>query len=155
MKATTVEIKYASLKAVQKFFGTKKTSFHMPTAMDLKAAGSDGRLLSLALLKFLSEGEVGKEFITKPIFSFGRVLIKFSKNAAKFALNQLVCYLMEYTYGETEEKRVQLVVAPPTNNDELEEFVDELGNLDELMGQTPAAAAKAAADDDDTDDEEE
>ena len=155
MNTSTVSIKYAKMKAVQRFFGTHATAIQMPSSKELKAAGDDGKLFSLVLLKFLAEGEVGKEFVSKPTFSFGRCIIKFSKNAAKFALNQLVIYLTEYTYEATGEKRVQIVIAPPTTNDEFDEFADDLDNLDDLMGQTPAAAVADDNDEDDADEDDE
>ena len=141
MKATAIETRYASMKSVKKFFGTKETAIQFPADFDL--TNSDEKLFVQACRK-LQNAEPNKngERIVKPIFSFGRVLVKMSKNADNFALAQCTIYLTEYEYGD--EKRVQVVIAPPSDNSEFDDIdVDDLS----FIGSKPQIA------DDDEDDE--
>lgn len=139
MQTTAIKVKYASLKSVKKFFGTKESAIQFPTDFNLKDA--DEKLFVNAI-RALSNAEPNSkgERIVKPIFSFGRVLIKMSKNADNFAIAQCTVYITEYEYND--EKRVQIVIAPPMDN----EFEDS----DDMsfLGEKPQVS------DDDIDDED-
>ena len=142
MKTTAIETRYASMKSVKKFFGTQKTAILFPADFDLTNA--DEKLFAQACRKLqsISPNKNG-ERIAKPIFSFGRVLIKMSKNADNFALAQCTIYLTEYEYGD--EKRVQAVIAPPSDNSEFDDIdVDDLS----FIGSKPQIADDADNDDD-------
>jgi len=145
MKTTAISVKYASLKSVKKFFGTKETAIQFPSDFDLKNA--DEKLFVNAVRALANAEPNSKgERIVKPIFSFGRVLIKMSKNADNFALAQCTLYITEYEYND--EKRVQVVIAPPMDN----EFDDD----DDLsfIGAKPSSKSDDEDDDiDDTDDD--
>lgn len=145
MKTIAIKVKYASLKSVKKFFGTKETAIQFPTDFDLSNA--DEKLFVNAV-RSLSNTEPNSkgERIVKPIFSFGRVLLKMSKNADNFALAQCTLYITEYEYND--EKRVQIVVAPPMDN----EFDDD----DDLsfIGAKPSSKSDDDDFDDDTDDDD-
>lgn len=153
MKATAIEIRYATIKAVKRFFGTKETAIQFPADLDL--SNDDEKLFAQACRKLQNTEPNSKgERIIKPIFSFGRCLIKMSKNADNFALAQCTIYLAEYPYGE--EKRVQVVIAPPSDNSELDDIeVDDLS----FLGTKPQIADddedEAFADDEETDEDEE
>lgn len=153
MKATAIETRYATIKAVKRFFGTKETAIQFPADLDLSNA--DEKLFAQACRKLQNTEPNSKgERIIKPIFSFGRCLIKMSKNADNFALAQCTIYLTEYDYGE--EKRVQVVIAPPSDNSELDDIeVDDLS----FLGTKPQIADddedEAFADDEETDEDEE
>lgn len=142
MKTTAIKVKYASLKSVKKFFGTKETAIQFPTDFDLSNA--DEKLFVNAV-RSLSNTEPNSkgERIVKPIFSFGRVLLKMSKNADNFALAQCTLYITEYEYND--EKRVQVVIAPPMDN----EFEDD----DDLsfIGAKPSSKSDDIDDDDEDD----
>lgn len=145
MKTTAIKVKYASLKSVKKFFGTKETAIQFPTDFDLSNA--DEKLFVNAV-RSLSNTEPNSkgERIVKPIFSFGRVLLKMSKNADNFALAQCTLYITEYEYND--EKRVQIVIAPPMDN----EFEDS-DDLD-FLGAKPVSKDDTGDDEDDEDDED-
>ena len=138
MKTTAISIRYASLKAVKRFFGTKETAIQFPSDFDLTNA--DEKLFINAVRELAnSEPNKNGERIVKPIFSFGRCIIKMSKNADNFAIAQCTVYITEYDYND--EKRVQIVIAPPMDN--------EFDDSDDLsfLGAKPQTA------DDDEDDE--
>ena len=145
MKATAIKVRYASLKSVKRFFGTKESAINFPADFDKSNADE---VLFLKAIKAALNTTPNKngERLVKPIFSFGRLLLKISKNADNFALSQCTIYITEYDYND--EKRVQVVIAPPMGNDE---FDDE--DIDDLswLGQKPAVSEE---DDDDTDEDE-
>lgn len=145
MKSTAISIRYASLKAVKRFFGTKETAIQFPT--DFDRTNADEKLFVNAIRALANAEPNSKgERIVKPIFSFGRVLIKMSKNADNFAIAQCTVYITEYDYNE--EKRVQIVIAPPMDN----EFEDS-DDLD-FLGAKPASKSDVEDDTEDEDDDE-
>lgn len=146
MKTTAISIRYASLKAVKRFFGTKETAIQFPSDFDLTNA--DEKLFINAVRQCAnSEPNKNGERIVKPIFSFGRCIIKMSKNADNFAIAQCTVYITEYDYND--EKRVQIVIAPPMDN--------EFDDSDDLsfLGAKPASKSDADDDNDDDDDDNE
>lgn len=144
MKTTAISIRYASLKAVKRFLDTKETVIQFPSDFDLTNA--DDKLFINAVRKLAnSEPNKNGERIVKPIFSFGRCIIKMSKNADNFAIAQCTVYITEYDYND--EKRVQIVIAPPMAN--------EFDDSDDLsfLGAKPAASNDDDEDDDDADED--
>lgn len=84
MKTQQVEIAYATLKAVQNFFGTKKANYlKFPTESDIDYENSDD-LLFLNTVAALPDAPVNKrkEHVLKPSFTFGRLIVKMSEKAA-------------------------------------------------------------------------
>lgn len=148
MKATAIKVRYASLKSVKRFFGTKESAINFPADFDKSNADE---VLFLKAIKAALNTTPNKngERLVKPIFSFGRLLLKISKNADNFALSQCTIYITEYDYND--EKRVQVVIAPPMGNDE---FDDE--DIDDLswLGQKPAVSDDEADDEDDDDNDD-
>ena len=147
MQTTAIKVKYASLKSVKRFFGTKESAIQFPTDFNLKDA--DEKLFVNAVRSLANTEPNSKgERIVKPIFSFGRLLLKMSKNADNFAIAQCTLYITEYEYND--EKRVQVVIAPPMDN----EFEDS-DDLD-FLGTKPASKSDDEDDDidDDTDDDD-
>lgn len=145
MKSTAISVRYATIKAVKHFFSTKETAIQFPSDFDLSNA--DEKLFINAVRALVNAEPNSKgERIVKPIFSFGRVLLKMSKNADNFALAQCTLYITEYEYGD--EKRVQIVIAPPMDN----EFDDD----DDLsfIGAKPSSKSDDDGFDDDTDDDD-
>lgn len=145
MKTTAISVRYASLKAVKRFFATKETAFQFPSDFDLSNA--DEKLFVNAVRSLANAEPNSKgERIVKPIFSFGRVLIKMSKNADNFAIAQCTVYITEYDYND--EKRVQIVIAPPMDN----EFEDS-DDLD-FLGAKPVSKDDTGDDEDDEDEDD-
>lgn len=152
MKTQELSIRYASLKSVKKFFGTKGTAIMFPSDFDLKDADEQKFLKACRNCQNAEPNKRG-ERIVKPTFSFGRVLIKMSKNAPDYALAQCCIYLTEYDYdlgGDKTEKRVQVVIAPPVDDEDDEEITD----LDFLGAKPQSADDDDDADDTDDDDNE-
>lgn len=142
---------------VQKFLGIKgsQAAFaDIKFRKDDDGNYTDDAVLLRKTLKYLLNATPNPnngERIAKPIFEFGRVLIKMSKNTVKYALSECDVYVSNYTYEATNEKRVQILIAPPANNDE---FMDEdIDDFDDIINTKPSGAL---ADDiaDDTDDED-
>lgn len=148
MKATAIKVRYASLKSVKRFFGTKESAINFPADFDKSNADE---VLFLKAIKAALNTTPNKngERLVKPIFSFGRLLLKISKNADNFAISQCTIYITEYDYND--EKRVQVVIAPPMGNDE---FDDE--DIDDLswLGQKPAVSDDNDDDEDNTDNDD-
>lgn len=150
MKTTAISIRYASLKAVQKFFGTKASMFAFPTDFDTTNSDEVKFLAAVKAIQSTTPSKNG-ERIVKPTLSFGKVLIKASKNSVDYSFAECVIYVKEYDYdlgGGKTEKRVQIVIAPPANADE---DVDIDVNDLSWLGQKPQIA-DTNDDDDDTDD---
>ena len=149
MKTQELSIKYASLKAVKRFFGIKSNAIQFPTDFDVKNADEQTFLKAVRKVQNAEPNSRG-ERIVKPTFSFGRVLVKMSKNAPDFALAQCCIYLTDYDYdlgdGKT-EKRAQIVIAPPVEDEDDEEIIDL-----SFLGEKPQSASD---DDDDDDDDDE
>lgn len=81
-----------------------------------------------------------------------------SKNADNFALSQCTIYITEYEYslgGDKVEKRVQVVIAPPMDNSELDDIdIDDDSWLGTIPQTTTDEDEDAFADDDEDEDEE-
>lgn len=146
MQTSAIKTKYASVKAVLRFFGTRENAIMFPSAFD-KSNADEKLFLQAAKAVIAKEPNENGERIVKPEFSFGKVLVKMSKNAGKFALAQCTIYITEYVYKPTGEKRCQIVIAPPSDNSEFEDI--DIDN-DDWLGTKPASAPAA----DDTDDED-
>jgi hypothetical protein len=148
MKTTAISIRYATLKAVQKFFGTKASMIAFPTEFDTTDEDEAKFLRRVKNLPNIVPTQKG-ERIDKPTFTFGRVLLKMSKNAINYSFAECTIYIKEYDYdlgGGKSEKRVQIVIAPPATADE--DDTDEDINDLSWLGAKP----QIADDDDDADD---
>lgn len=148
IKTKAIEVRYATLKAVQNFFGTKATAVSFPTEFDKTDADQALFLKALKALQGIAPNKNGERQI-KPIFSFGRFLIKMSKNAENFALSQCTIYITEYPYdlgGGKTENRVQVVVAPPMDNSDINDIdIDD----DSWLGTVPQSNKDTDAFDED------
>lgn len=158
MKATAISIRYASLKAVQKFFGTKASMTAFPTDFDLTNADDAKFLRRVKNLPNIVPNAKTGERVDKPTFSFGRVLLKMSKNAINYSFAECTIYIKEYDYdlgGGKSEKRVQIVIAPPATADEddTDEDINDLNDLSWLGAKPQIADTDDDADDDDDDNE--
>lgn len=158
IKSTALDIRYATLKAVKNFFGTKATAIQFPSidAFDLSDPDQQKFLKTVKKLPFETPSQKSGERKLKPVFSFGRCLVSMSKNAPDYALAQCSIYLTEYPYdlGDGKiEKRAQIIIAPPVENED----EDDLTDLS-FLGTKPQIADddedEAFADDEETDEDE-
>lgn len=151
MKTTAISIRYASLKAVQKFFNTKATMIAFPTEFDITDEDEAKFLRRVKNLPNIVPNPKTGERVDKPTFTFGRVLLKMSKNAINYSFAESTVFIKEYDYdlgGGKSEKRVQVVIAPPTTADE-DDTDEDIKDLS-WLGTKPQIANTA----DDTDDED-
>ena len=137
------------MQSVLKFFGTKSTVFQFPSfdKDDLKDADIQRFLKVCRNSTDIAPNKFGVRS-TKVNFTFGRVIVEFSKNSGLFALTQCVIYVANYKYelGDgKEEVRVKLVIAPPVEDEDDEEIIDL-----SFLGEKP----QSASDDDDDDDDD-
>jgi hypothetical protein len=155
MKTTAISIRYATLKAVKKFFGTNASMIAFPTEFDTTDEDEAKFLRRVKNLPNIVPTQKG-ERIDKPTFTFGRVLLKMSKNAINYSFAECTIYIKEYDYdlgGGKSEKRVQIVIAPPATADE--DDTDEDINDLSWLGAKPQIADDDDDDTDDTDDDNE
>ena len=155
MKTTAISIRYATLKAVQKFFGTKALMIPFPTEFDTTDDDEAKFLRRVKNLPNIVPTQKG-ERIDKPTFTFGRVLLKMSKNAINYSFAECTIYIKEYDYdlgGGKSEKRVQIVIAPPATADEddTDEDINDLNDLSWLGAKPQIADTDDDADDNDDD----
>ena len=156
MKTTAISIRYASLKAVQKFFGTKALMIAFPTEFDTTNEDEAKFLRRVKNLPNIVPNPKTGERVDKPTFTFGRVLLKMSKNAINYSFAEDTIYIKEYDYdlgGGKSEKRVQIVIAPPTTADE-DDTDEDINDLSWLGAKPQIADTDDDADDTDDDDNE-
>lgn len=155
IKTKEITVRYATLKAVKTFFGTRSNVISFPTEIDHKDPDNVLFLKALKALQIISPNKNGERLL-KPIFSFGRVLLKMSKNADRFALSQCTIYITEYAYnlGDKTENRVQVVIAPPMDNSELDEIDIEDDSWIGLVPQSATEDEEDAFSDEESEDEE-
>lgn len=155
MKTTAISIRYASLKAVQKFFGTKASMIAFPTDFDVTNEDEAKFLRRVKNLPNIVPNAKTGERVDKPTFTFGRVLLKMSKNAINYSFAESTIYIKEYDYdlgGGKSEKRVQIVIAPPTTADE-DDTDEDINDLSWLGAKPQIADTDDDTDDDDDDNE--
>ena len=134
-------------KKVNKFLGSKNNQMSF-TEIKFNGDDSDIKLFKQAVIALTNtKPDKRGERTVKPIFSFGRILMKMSKNAEKFSLGECDIWIAQYHYDGTDEDRVQVVIAAPISNADFDDI--DVSEFDELVNAKPSSAISTDDDDDD------